>query len=347
MRSFRCLDTFRRSHRHRSLPLAVASAFAVALLAGATSVAAQTGVLGLVIDETRVREGATEASVVVRSTSARLLSGGSLAIRMHDKDGLPGSPFTALLSVDVLSGAGDAVAQATYDPATLRTEVSFSSASGTINSDFGPLVILHFALDPQLENDRRFILRLDSDAVDLDAADGGRVYWFSEKGRLRVDDADSDVDLEAEADHAVAGATAVIGAGTEILGQIDSGTIELLFDPAFAAGPASASIHAAYGAAVIDSVEEPAPGVVRVTFHATADDLNTLLPGPFLAVEIPTRSDIPVGSRYEVVLGPGTVVRDGNGSIVDIENDEPEILRFVRPRLMFLSTFDDGTFDDF
>ena len=53
------------------------------------------------------------------------------------------------------------------------------------------------------------------------------------------------------------GATAVIGAGTEILGEIASGTIEILFEPGFADGPATASIHPAYGAAVIDSWSSP------------------------------------------------------------------------------------------
>lgn len=323
------------------------SAFALLLAAAASVASAQTGVLGLVIDETRVREGAAEAAVVVRSTSARSLSAGTLAIDMRDKDGLPGSPYTSLLGVEVLSGAGDAVANATFDPVTLRTEVTFSSASGTVNSTFGPLVILRYALDPVLELDRRFILRLDPDALDLDAANGQPVHYFTEKGRLRVDDFDADVDIEAEADHAVPGFTAVIGAGTEILGEIASGTVEILYDPGFADGPATASIHPAYGAAVIDSVVEPAPGVVRVTFHATGDDLNTLLPGPFLAVSIPTRADVPVGSRYNVILGPATAVLDGNGQLIGVEMEEPEVLRFVRARLQFLSGFDDGTTDDF
>lgn len=328
--------------RLRSIP-----ALALLWLVGAATAYGQTGVLGLVIDETRVREGATEASVVVRSTAALNLAAGAIAIEMQDKDGLPGSPYTALLGVEVLSGAGDAVANATFDPLTLRTEVTFSSASGTVNSSFGPLVIVRYALDPALELDRRFILRVDPDALDLDAADGQPVPYFTEKGRLRVDDFDADVSLEAEADHAVPGATAVIGAGTEILGEIASGTIEILFEPGFADGPATASIHPAYGAAVIDSVEEPAPGVVRVTFHSTGDDLNTLLPGPFLAVSIPTRADVAVGSRYEVILGAGTAVLDGNGQLVEVEMTEPEILRFVQANLQFLSGFDDGSADDF
>lgn len=333
------MNSHRRLH---ALP-----ALALLWLAGASTASAQTGVLGLVIDETRVREGAAEAAIVVRSTAARELAGGALAIDMRDKDGLPGSPYTALLGVEVLSGAGDAVAQATFDPVTLRTEVTFSSASATVNSTFGPLVIVRYALDPTLEVDRRFLLRVDPDALDLDAADSQPIAYFTEKGRLRVDDFDADVDLEAAADHAVPGATAVIGAGTEILGEIASGTIEILYEPGFADGPATASIHPAYGAAVIDSVVEPAPGVVQVTFHATGDDLNTLLPGPFLAVSIPTRGDVAVGSRYEVILGAGTVVLDGNGQPVQVEMTEPEILRFVQANLQFLSGFDDGSADDF
>ncbi len=169
-------------------------ALALMSLAGAATAYGQTGVLGLVIDETRVREGATEASVVVRATAARNLAAGAIAIEMQDKDGLPGSPYTALLGVEVLSGAGDAVANATFDPLTLRTELTFSSASGTVNSAFGPLVIVRYALDPALELDRRFILRVDPDALDLDAADGQPVPYFTEKGRLRVDDFDADVE---------------------------------------------------------------------------------------------------------------------------------------------------------
>ena len=86
---------------------------------------------------------------------------------------------------------------------------------------------------------------------------------------------------------------------------------------------------------------------MRVTFHSTGDDLNTLLPGPFLAVSIPTRADVAVGSRYEVILGTGTAVLDGNGQLVEVEMTEPEILRFVQANLQFLSGFDDGSADDF
>ena len=318
---------------------------AAALGAGAAS--AQTGVTGLVIDETRVREGSAEAAVVVRMTSARPLAGGSFAVELRDKDGLPGGAYTDLLSVEVLSGAGDAVGSATFDPVTQRTEVEFSAASGTINAQFGPMVILRYALVPDLANDRRFILRLDPDSIDLDAADGQRVFFFTEKGRVRIDDADADVDLEAEGEKAVPGATVVFGAKTEILGELASGTVEFLFQPGFAAGPATASIHPAYGAAVVDSVVEPEPGRLLVTFHATAGDLNTLLPGPFLAVSIPSRPDVPVGSRFELILGPGTAVLDGDGRPVEVEADEPEIIRFVRPRIAFFSGFDDGTSDDF
>jgi hypothetical protein len=330
----------------RSTPFAIAGAAAIVLLAAAPA-SAQTGVLGLVLDETRVREGATEATVVVRTTSARALASGTLAIQLRDKDGLPGAPYTSLLGVEVLSGAGDAIADATYDPVSFRTEVTFSSASASINEDFGPMVLLRYALDPALELDRRFILRLDPDALALTAANGQPVYYFTEKGRLRVDDFDADVDLEAEADHAVPGFTAVLGAKTEILGELASGTVEMLFDPAFQAGPATASIHPAYGAAVVDSVANPAPGRVLVTFHATGGDLNTRMPGPFLAISVPTRADVAVGSRYDVILGPGTVVLDGNGQVVEVETIEPETLKFVRARLQFSSGFDDGTSDDF
>ena len=107
----------------RCTPFAIAGAFAIVLLAAAPA-SAQTGVMGLVLDETRVREGATEATVVVRTTSARALASGTMAIQLRDKDGLPGGPYTSLLGVEVLSGAGDAVADATYDPVTFRTEVT-------------------------------------------------------------------------------------------------------------------------------------------------------------------------------------------------------------------------------
>lgn len=332
--------------RTRNTLFAIAGAAAIALLATPPA-AAQAGVMGLVLDETRVREGATEATVVVRTTAARTLASGALAIELRDKDGLPGGPYSELLGVEVLSGAGDAVANATYDPATFRTEVTFSSPSGTVNETFGPMVLIHYALDPTLANDRRFILRLDPNGLDLTAADGQPVFFFTEKGRLRIDDFDADVDLEAEADHAVPGFPAVLGVKTEILGELVSGTVELLFDPTVADGPVTASIHPAYGAAVIDAVSEPEPGRVLVTFHATGGDLNTRIPGPFLAISVPTRSDVPVGSHYDVILGPGTSVVDGNGRLVEVERDEPETLKFVRARLQFASGFDDGTTDDF
>jgi hypothetical protein len=332
---------------HDSLRRFALTAATLAAMAAAAPLAAQTGVLGLALDETRVREGATTADVVVRTTSARPLAAGAFAITEHDKDGLANDAFTALTGVTVLSGAGDAVAAADFDPATQITTVSFSSASGTVNNVFGPMVVLHYELNPALVRNRRFNLRLAHDTVSLTPADGQPIAFFTEKGRLRVDRANADVSLEAAGGHVVPGSTAVFGARTEILGRITSGTVELLFDPSWTDGPATASIHPAYGAAVVDSVTEPEPGRVLVAFHATGSDLNTLLPGPFLAVAIPSRSDVPVGTRIQVTLGANTLVLDGNGQPIQVETTSPEYLKFVHQHLIFESGNDDGTVDDF
>ena len=223
---------------------------AVCAALGAGPALAQTGVLGLVLDETRVREGTLAADVVVRTTAARPLSAGSFAIQLRNKDGLPGGAYTALTGVDVLSGAGDAVANATFDPVSQRTEVSFSSASGTVNSTFGPMVVLHYQLEPTLVEDRRFILRLDSDSIALTATDGQPVFYFKEKGRVRIDRSDADVDIEAEGGHAVPGATVVFGAKTEILGEVVSGTVACLL-ALVTHGPVSALIMLAITIAVV------------------------------------------------------------------------------------------------
>ena len=208
------------------------------------------------------------------------------------------------------------------------------------------MVVLHYQLTSGLVENRRFDLRIDPDSVALTAAGGGSVGAFTDHGRIRISRADRDPSLEAEGGHFPPGSDVILGAATELSGPLGSGTIEFVFDPFWQAGPATASIQPHHGNGVIDSVTEAQPGHVLVAFHSPDGTLNESLPGPFLVLSVPSDPGVPLGARTTVTLGPGTVVLDAFGQLVEVE-PKIEDVEFEAAELEFEGDFDDGGFDDF
>jgi len=74
---------------------------------------------------------------------------------------------------------------ASFDAATNRVEVLVESASGTLNVDCGPLVVLRFQLEAGLQDRQRFDLRMDPDVTLLDPG-LSQVVSLAGRGRLRI-----------------------------------------------------------------------------------------------------------------------------------------------------------------
>ena len=318
---------------------------ALALVACLTPLAASAQVLpvALVVEEVDTAPD-TEVNVIVRTVAAQPLAGATLAIEARERDGLPVRGLASLVSATAFAGDDDAVLVATFDHDAQRTEVEITSASGTLNAAFGPLVVLRYALEPGLADDTRFDVGIDPQ-VELVAPDLSPVPALVEgRGRLRVripDPGPAEAGLGALGGPAFPGAPAVFGVATAEPFAIGSGTIELLYDPSFADGAPVVTIDSRYGAAVVDTVTEVEPGHLLISFTATGEDLNATLHGLFLTVSVPSRSDVPAPVSFLLGLGAATTLAAPDGTPLIVEADA-DTLDFEQPNFVFRGMFEEA-----
>lgn len=302
---------------------------------------AQPFPLSLVVEDVESVADA-EVNVIVRTLAPLALASGSIAIEAREREGAPVQPFASLVSVAAFSEAGDAVADATFDVATQRAEVTFSSASETLNTAYGPLVVLRFQLAPGLAEDLRFDLWPDPDLELLDP-DGLAVTTLAARGRLRIVVAEPAVGLGGLGGEFFPGETVISGPVTADSFAIGGGTIEIFYDTAFADGAPVPFVDPRYGSIVLDSFTEVAPGHLLIEFHSPDGDLNTDLHGLFLSVAIPSRADIVPPTTFAFDLGPATALTDalGNPILLEVESDPVE---FLVPEIVFEGLFEGANF---
>lgn len=298
---------------------------------------AQAFPLSLVVEDVESVADA-EVNVIVRTLAPLALASGTIAIEAREREGAPIQPFAALVSATAFSETGDAVADAAFDVATQRAEVTFSSASATLNTAFGPLVVLRFQLAPGLAEDLRFDLWPDPDLELLDP-DGLAVATLAARGRLRIVVAEPEVGLGGLGGEFFPGETVISGPVTADNFAIGGGTIEILYDTAFADGAPVPFVDPRYGSIVLDSFTEVAPGHLLIEFHSPDGDLNTDLHGLLLSVAIPSRADIVPPTTFAFDLGPATALTDplGNPILLEVESDPVE---FLVPEILFEGLFE-------
>ena len=121
----------------------------------------------------------------------------------------------------------------------------------------------------------------------------------------------------ASAEDTRPGEVAFLGFTTYEPVPLSGGQIGLWYDPDIAAGPAEVFIDERYGTAEL-TVDDSTPGLVFVTFTSSDRSLNRL-PGEILSIRVPTRSDVPPGSEFEVTLDPSlTFLEDRGGELVPL-----------------------------
>jgi hypothetical protein len=317
-------------------------AAALALLLGLATapIAAQVGALALVVEDA-VAFPDSQVDVIVRTAAPLPLASGSFTFLVRERDDLPIPLLASVVSVTAYASGGDAVADATLDPATQSTSVTFWSASGTLNTTFGPLVVVRYQLAAGLQDRQRFFFHMTDLA--LVAPDASPVPSLPGRGRVRIVLPEPGEALAALGGEYFPGDVVVAGAATVRPYAIGSGTIELLFDPAFADGPAVVTIDPRYGSAVIDDVSEPAPGQMLVTFHSPDGDLNAGLHGLWLTVAIPSKADLVPPATFAFAFGPATALADPAHAPIALETDADPVT-FLVPEILFAAFFDGGDF---
>ena len=315
---------------------------AAAALCAAVPASAQIVPLELVVEDVEALPDA-QVNLIVRTIEPLPLSAAAFAIEARERDDdLPIPAFAEVLDVRAFAGGGDAVVEATFDAETQRLEVSVTSESATLNDAYGPLAVVRLQLAPGLVDDLRFDLRMDPDATLVDAL-GAPVFPLAGRGRLRivVPDPVPEVGLGAFGGETFPGSDVVAGAMSGEPYPIGSGTLEIVYDPSFAAGPPTITPDPRYGSLVIDSLVEVEPGHLLVDFHSPDGDLNADLHGLFLSVRIPSLPEIVPPATYAFDFGPATALFDPDGLPLPLEV-EGDPVEFLEPELLFEGFFEEG-----
>lgn len=282
------------------------------ILSATTESRAQVFPLELMIEDVETFADG-EVSIVVRTLEDRPLASAAFAIEVRERDGLPILPFAGLVST-----------------------------TGTLNVDYGPLLVLRFQLTSGLQDRQRFEMRMDPD-VTLRAPDLSPVVSLAGKGRLRITEPEPGAGLSGFGGETFPGAQVVFGAATAMPFPIGGGTVEFLYDPAFTDGTQPVvKIDTRYGAGVITSVTEPVPGRLIVEFVSPDGTLNATFPGMFLTASVPSLDTIVQPTTFPFSFGPATALVDTDGAPIEPREAEADPTEFLVTELLFGEGLDGG-----
>lgn len=321
--------------------------FAAAALIAVPAAAQPTPIL-VVVDALEADPADSEVTLVVRTTVPAAVASGSFVLEAVEKGGGNALAFSSVVSAIGFSTAADGVASAVLDVPSQRIDVSFSSASGTMNEAFGPLVALRLGLQPGLPEDTRFDVRVVPGLTVLTDPVAETLDVLADRGRLRLRAPDPGVaDVGPLGGEVAPGEVAVFGAATGHPYAIGSGTVEILFDPAFADGDPEFVIDPRYGSADIGSIDVSTPGRVLATFSSPSGDLNSEIYGMVFAVALPTRADAAPGTVASLTLGPATAFFAPNGDPLLVEGGDADIVELIPPELVARAGFEQGDLLEF
>lgn len=322
-------------------------ALTLGVLAAPSAEAQPTPIL-VVVDSLEADPADSEVLLVVRTTGAGAVASGSLVLEAVDKDGGGVLAFASVVSATAYSTAGDGVASADLDVPTQRVDITFSSATGTLNEAFGPLVAVRFGLQPGLAENERFDLRIVPGFTVLTTPTLEELDVLADRGRLRMRAPDPGAaDIGPLGGEVAPGELAVFGAATGHPFAIGSGTIEILFDASIAAEAPDLIIDPRYGSAIVDAIDVSVPGRILASFHSPSGDLNQEVYGLVFAVALPTGADVAVGFQAGLTLGPATELFDPIGTPLLVEGGDADLIEFVLPELVLRAGFEEADFLEF
>jgi len=158
-------------------------------LAGtATPGSFDAGLLDAAVDATDGLQAWRSASTGRDLTTGETGEPTGLRVRSQTATDLPARrPLMTLEGVVVLSALGDAVSGSLFDAGTQMTLVDFASDSASINNADGPMVVLYYRLDEDLQPDQEFELRIEADDTFIVDPFGNPMTLEFKPGRLRIE----------------------------------------------------------------------------------------------------------------------------------------------------------------
>lgn len=327
----------------------VTAAALVALLTALMPATVSAEPLTLRINDTAGRAG-EQVAFVLRTYASRGVGQGQLCFRLVQNLnqvetgqtlGTTG-PLLQLEDAVVWSANGDAMSAASFDDVTQQTVLDFSSASGTINLEDGPMAALFFRLRSDVAPGSQFEVQLDIADTFLFDPQGQPIPLELRGGELEILDPGEPHALAAEGDEVPPGAVAQIGASTEEIFPIVSGRIDLLYDPAVVSARPQVTMDPRHGAATA-VVDLSQAGRVSVQFQSLGGELNEV-PGQFLRVALPLRSDLDIGTIVPLSLDPAVSVLEGPLGTYPLRL-EADVLTVIAAEPLFVDGFESGDLD--
>jgi hypothetical protein len=282
--------------------------------------------LTLRVNDAIVRPGGV-AAAVFRTYKSRGVGSGQICVAVR-RQLEAGGPTITYLGAEVFNPEDNAVVRLRVEPD--EAMIRFAAPLPTINSVDGPLAVLYYRVTGVLP-DQRFDVSPLIDSYMIDA-NGDEVPLELRPGELRISDRGDAFEISGAAEDVVPGDVALLSIQTAELRLLSSGTLALRFDPSIASGPPTVRVDSRHGSVTFDTEGSlPDDGLIVVNFTSPANDYNRV-PGDIMEVMVPTRADIPVGTRSPVrPVASLTTVVDPQGRRLPVEF-EGENLLFVAPQ---------------
>ena len=281
--------------------------------------------LTLRVNDAIVKPGGV-AAAVFRTYKSRGVGSGQICVAVRRQLEASGLTVT-YLGAEVFNPEDNAVARLIVEPD--EAMIRFAAPLPTINSVDGPLAVLYYRVTGVLP-DQRFDVTPMIDSFMIDA-NGDEIPLELRGGDLRIKERGDAFQIAGAAEDTVPGEVALLSIQTAELRLLSSGTLALRFDPSIASGPPTVRVDSRHGSVTYDTNGSlPDEGLIVVNFTSPANDYNRV-PGDVMEVMVPTRADIPIGTRSPVrAVASLTSVVDTQGRTLPLEL-EAENLTFVAP----------------
>ena len=193
--------------------------------------------------------------------------------------------------------------------------------------DFGPLAVFFVRVDPAAVPGTILNMMIDLPNTFLTDPEGNPIPLEPVGGQLSIVSVADPTSIAAEGDKVAPGETALLSFNTYEPQRLSSGQVAIEYDPSVAAGPPVVRMNPGYGDADF-TVDDLTPGLVIVTFSSPNRTLNRI-PGSLVEIEVPTASDVPLGTRTPVTLVPAlTFLVDRSGDVMNVRIEESGEIEF-------------------
>jgi len=201
--------------------------------------------------------------------------------------------------------------------------LEFFSPTATINDSDGPLVAHFMRLRSDLAPGTSFRLGLDPTDTWLVNEFSNLVPIEVRQGVMTVRAHGAPIEIDADGGEVQPGRIAPVALETTESVPLSHGRVILAFDPDIATGPPSVRIDNRIGQADF-TVDHPEPGRAVVRFESVNRNLNRL-PGNIIEFAIPTRADVPLGTKSLVRFLPASELYDREGNLLNVRFESGHI----------------------